>query len=106
MQCEYTGKGMIHPFLGGTERDSMNVIMLLRTGHNLKRMNSLLLDHGWLWVIETMESETANKGELLYIISQKLSRDQQSLQRAVWRLCSLNSLLGNPKISSDEARPA
>lgn len=83
MQCEYTGKGMIRPFLGGTERDSKNVIMLLRTVWSWRCLNCLLLDHGWLRVIETMGSETANKGKLHYIISQKLSRDQQSLPRVV-----------------------
>lgn len=83
MQCEYTGKGMIRPFLGGTERDSKNVIMLLRTVWSWRCLNCLLLDHGWLRVIETMGRETANKGKLHYIISQKLSRDQQSLPRVV-----------------------
>lgn len=42
--------------------------MLLRMGHNLKCMNIseifhlMFLHHGWSWITETMENQTADMG--------------------------------------------
>ena len=72
MESRTEGQFIFWVGLGGKAWD---FITLLRTAHNLKLRNSLflnfqlsILDHGWLWVAETMERETMNKRWWLYPI--------------------------------------
>lgn len=67
MQCTDTEQ-RDDAVLGGMEQTMQEFITLLRTVCNLKLMPSYIwhfpfniLDHGWPWVTDTMESKTVDK---------------------------------------------